>query len=116
DPVSTLSVQRNNSSNDSPKVAAKAPKGPADLKGGAVTIDKAKESRLVHALGTIQNDSDYQRFGVKVELDLFDTTGAKVGTATDYTSVIEPRQSWHFRALVVEPSVSSAKIRAIKEQ
>lgn len=81
---------------------------------GTATLEKTG-TRLVYAVGTILNDSDRQRFGVTVELDLFDTQGAKLGTSSDYTQVIEPKAEWKFKALVTDASAVRAEISAIKE-
>lgn len=80
-----------------------------------VTLESAPGSNLVYARGAITNTASQQRFGVKVELDLFDAGGQRLGTASDYTGVIEPDAEWKFRALVVETKAASAKIAAIKE-
>ena len=81
----------------------------------AVRLEKTPGTSLVYALGTIKNHTDRKRFGVKVELDLFDTEAQKLATATDYRQVIEPGATWQFKALVVDPKAASAKIAAIKE-
>jgi hypothetical protein len=80
-----------------------------------VTLDKPKGSRLVYAMGVVKNASDRQRFGVKVELDLFDKSDAKIGTASDYQQVMEPKSEWRFRALVVDSKAASVKLAGIKE-
>ncbi len=80
-----------------------------------VSLDKGQGSSVVYAVGTIGNITNRQRFGVRVELELLDATGNKVGNATDYRPTLEPNQEWRFRALVVEKKAASAKIAAIKE-
>lgn len=80
-----------------------------------IALDKPKGSTLVYATGIVKNESDRQRFGVKVELDLFDKTDVKIGTASDYQQMLEPKAEWRFRALVIEPKAVSAKLAAIKE-
>lgn len=80
-----------------------------------VTLESASGSKLIYARGAITNTANQQRFGVRVELDLFDSTGQRVGTASDYTSVIEPAAEWKFRALMVDAKATSAKLAAIKE-
>ena len=82
---------------------------------GTITLEKAKNSSVVYALGQIKNESDEQRFGLKVELDLLDSSGSKIGTATDYISILEPRKGWNFRALVLERRAVSARLASIKE-
>jgi hypothetical protein len=96
--------------------SAKKPKSPQDLKTGAVTLEKSKGgSSLVYGVGDIRNDSEYQRFGVKVELNVFDAAGKNAGKATDYIQVIEPHGSWRFHALILDPKATSAKIAGVSE-
>ena len=93
------------------------PKAADDLKvTGTVSVDKAQGSRLSYAIGTLKNDSEHQRFGVKVELTLFDNAGNKLPTtANDYVQTLAPREERKFRALVLEPKAVSAKVLSIKE-
>ena len=66
-------------------------------------------------MGTVTNPTEKQRFGVKIELELFDSADKKVGTAKDYQAVMEPKGEWRFKALVVESKAASAKLGSIKE-
>jgi hypothetical protein len=91
------------------------PKSHSDLKHGKIGLEKTTGSSLVYAVGTVTNDSTYQRFGVKVELDLFDKEGTKIGTTQDYKDIIEPRKEWRFHALIPDKKTKSAKITAITE-
>ena len=70
----------------------------------------------MYAVGTLTNAANRQRFGVKVELDLLDDGGQKVGGAKDYQPVIEPHGEWQFKALVVDSKAKSAKVAAVSEQ
>ncbi len=88
----------------------------AGFKVSPIKLEKTPGSALVYAVGTVANTTDRQRFGVKVELDLLDAVGQRVGSATDYQQVIEPRGQWSFRALVVEKKAASVKLASIKEQ
>ncbi len=80
-----------------------------------IVLEKAPGSALVHAVGTVRNQAPRQRFGVKIELELLDAAGQRVGTAQDYQPVIEPNAEWRFKALVIHSKVVSAKLAAIKE-
>lgn len=97
------------------------PKGPrliGDLKVTQVALDQpkgAKGSRLVYVTGVLKNDSDHQRFGVRVELDLLDAATNKVGMATDYRQMLEPRATWQFRALVTDRRTVGARLAGVKE-
>ena len=70
---------------------------------------------MVYAVGDVKNESGRQRFGLKIELDLLDSDGERIGTATDYLSILEPRQDWRFKALVLEGKAVSARLGAIRE-
>jgi hypothetical protein len=81
-----------------------------------VKIEKTAGSTLAYAAGTLKNQSDKQRFGVSVEIDLFDVSGKKLGAAKDYKDTIETNATWTFRALLVQKGVTSARVAAIREQ
>ncbi len=95
---------------------APAPKSIADLRTGSIIIEKAKGSSLIYAIGVVRNDSGHQRFGVNIELELTDARGNKVGTAKDYRAVMEPRQEWRFRALVLDSKAVAATVSSIREE
>jgi len=85
------------------------------FQASSVTLEKVEGTSLVHARGTITNLTDRQRFGVRVELDLMDESGSKLGSATDYCATIEPNSQWRFRAQVLDKKAASAKVVAIRE-
>jgi len=80
-----------------------------------VTVEKTPGTSLIYAVGTIKNTTDHQRFGVKVELELLDAAGRKLGGASDYRQLLEPGAQWRFKALVVDAKTVSAKISSIHE-
>ncbi|HEV2394207.1 MAG TPA: FxLYD domain-containing protein [Verrucomicrobiae bacterium] len=82
----------------------------------AIALEKAPGTSLIYAVGTIRNLASRQRFGVKVELNLFDEFDRKVGTATDYEQVLEPGAEWHFKALVLDSNATTAKLATITER
>jgi len=86
------------------------------LKAGPVSLEKQGDGRMIYAVGTVRNTSDHQRFGVKVELNVLDAQGEKLGSATDYTQVMEPGKEWKFKALVTDKKAATAKLIDIKEQ
>jgi hypothetical protein len=85
-----------------------------DFSISTVAIDNTRS--LAYAAGTLKNETDKQRFGVTVELDLLDSGGKKIGTAKDYKDLIEPRAEWKFRALLVQKNVAAARVANVKEQ
>ena len=86
------------------------------LKASHVTLDASGNGSLIYAVGTLTNDTTRQRFGVKVEVEIFDGHHRKLGSATDYTDVIEPGQEWKFRAMVTDKAAKEAKLTNVKEQ
>jgi DNA-directed RNA polymerase subunit RPC12/RpoP len=86
------------------------------LKPGKVSLEKKGDSQLIYAIGTLTNDTTRQRFGVKVEIDVLDAHRNKLGSATDYTEVIEPGKEWKFRALVTDKTATAVKLTNVKEQ
>ena len=101
--------------------ATVAPSKPADpfakdgFRVAPVSLDKGSGTSLVYAIGSIANTTTRQRFGVKVEIELLDGAGNKVGVASDYQKVIEANAEWKFRALVVEKKAVSAKVITVSE-
>ncbi|MDB6121746.1 MAG: hypothetical protein JWQ71_739 [Pedosphaera sp.] len=97
------------------QVAAKPQKSESDFKVSDIKLEKTKGSSLVYAVGTLKNDSEFQRFGVRIEIDLADRKGTNVGKASDYIAVLEPHQTWPFHALITDPKAFTAKVASIKE-
>ncbi len=93
----------------------KMPKTINDLKPGRFFLEQKRGSDLVMATGDIENTSGNVYHGLKVELDLLDATGAKIGTVNDLASELGPRQTWHFLARVTEPKAMSVRFASIKE-
>jgi len=80
-----------------------------------IRIEKTPGSQIIHAVGTLQNKTDRRRFGVKIQLDLFDAADQKIGGATDYQPTIEAQGRWQFSALVVNAKAVTAKVAAVAE-
>lgn len=83
---------------------------------GPISLKKAENGGLVHAVVRVKNDTGRQRFGVKITLDLLDAEGAKIGSASDYLAIMEPHQDWQFKALLTEPKAVAAQLANIEEQ
>ena len=113
-PVSTQTAPPTVANPEIPKPPA--PEEKDLLPAGPVTLRKAEGSALIYAVGTVRNNSDRQRFGVKIEPDLLDDQDHKIGTASDYIAILEPHQDWPFRALLTQPKAMEAKVAKIEEQ
>lgn len=81
-----------------------------------VKVEAQRGSTVIYASGTLRNALDTQRFGVSVQLELFNDAGEEVGTAQDYRDVMEARGEWNFRALVVSRNATSARVNSVREQ
>ncbi len=93
----------------------KDPLAQAGWKVSAIRLETTPGSAIIHANGTLTNETDRQRFGVRVKLGLFDTTEQRIGGANDYQPTLEPRGQWSFSALVVGARAVTAKVAAVEE-
>jgi len=110
-PLATMPNPQNTQAPEQPDAATQA-----GFSASEITLQKLAGSGLVYAAGSLTNVSSRQRFGVKVNLELLDAAGQKIGEATDYQPTIEPSGHWNFKALVVEKKAVSAKIAAVREE
>jgi hypothetical protein len=99
-----------------PAVQAPPPDPWHGLKAGSVMLQKAENGDLVYAVGALRNESGRERFGVKVEVDVFDAQDKKLGFATDYTQSIIPGKEWRFKALVIDRKAVRAAMAKVTEQ
>ena len=81
----------------------------------AIALENASGNAPLEAIGTVTNTAGRQRFGVKLEIDLLDALGRRVGSATAYMDRIETGAQWEFRAPVSERKAVSARLASIKE-
>jgi hypothetical protein len=111
---------RPSSANASGSAPLPPPKPPPDLwhglKASKVSLDNSGNASLIYAIGTLTNETTRQRFGVKIQLDVLDAHKNKIGSATDYTDLIEPGKEWKFRAMVTDKNAKAAKLASVKEQ
>jgi hypothetical protein len=87
-----------------------------DFAVSAIRLEKTPGSSLVYVTGKIRNLGDSRRFGVRVELNLFDKNARPIGLAKDYQPLLEPGAEWHFKAMVMESKVVSARLNSIHEE
>jgi hypothetical protein len=87
-----------------------------DFAVSAIRLEKTPGSSLVYVTGKIRNLGDRRRFGVRVELNLFDKNARPIGLAKDYQPLLEPGAEWHFKAMVMESKVVSARLNSIHEE
>jgi hypothetical protein len=87
----------------------------AGFRVSPIKLEKTQGTSLVHATGTVKNETGRKCFGVKIELDVLNNDGEKIGTAIDQISTFEPKAEWRFNALVFATKAASAKLSSIKE-
>jgi hypothetical protein len=98
--------------------AVKPAKSTNDFKISDLAVQRpkgTKGSKLTYVIGVVENLSDVQRFGVKIELELLDQRGAKIDSTSDYCDTLGSRQSWTFRAQAHDPRSVQARVVDIKE-
>jgi hypothetical protein len=88
----------------------------AGFRVSAITIEKTAGTSLRHAVGTLTNTSNRQRFGVRIQFDLFDDSGQKIDTTKDYQQVIEAQGEWKFRAPVMASKATAAKVTSVTDE
>jgi hypothetical protein len=89
--------------------------GQNEFQVSAIQFEKTPGTSLIHAVGTVVNLAAKQRFAVRLELDLLDSSGKKIGIARDYQQVIEPGGQWKFNAPVIDAKAVSAVLASIKD-
>ena len=80
-----------------------------------IKLEKSPGNSLVYATGNILNTSNRRRFGIKVELSLFDTNADSLGKTKDYHPLLEPGAEWHFKAMVMKPKAVTVRLSSILE-
>ena len=73
-------------------------------------------STLAYVTGRVRNLTDHPRYGVKLQLKVFDRNDQFLGRDSDYQAVLDPHGTWKFKALVVQAGASSAVLDEIIEQ
>lgn len=79
-------------------------------------IEKTPGTSLIYVVGSVLNDTDKQKFSVRVTFALTDKSGKAAGEATDYITVIEPGDSWNFRALILDSAAENAKLTSLEAE
>jgi hypothetical protein len=65
-------------------------------------------------VGTVKNSSSKPYSYVQVEFDLYDKSGARIGSTFSNVNNLEPNGTWTFEALIhEEENVTDAKLKAV---
>lgn len=76
-------------------------KGGVEMLGHS--LKREKYGRLSYIRGVVTNHSPVDFFYVKVEFDLLDAKGRRLGTVSDQRSVMSSNAVWNYKALVLDP-------------
>lgn len=101
-------------SNAPPPAPAPAPKAPEkkpDLE--VVEIHPENDSFTKYVAGTVKNNTGRKYGYVQVEINLYDESGAQVGSTFANTNNLEPGGTWKFRAVVFEDNAKSFKVTGV---
>ncbi|MDB6068361.1 MAG: hypothetical protein JWR26_4569 [Pedosphaera sp.] len=94
----------------------KGPKSLNDLRVGKFSLQRRSGSNLVIATGDVENISENIHLRVRVDLDVLDAKGAKIGTVSAIAVELRPHSPpWHFLEPVSTRGAASVKFAGIKE-
>jgi hypothetical protein len=88
----------------------------AEFRISEIKLEKKTGSSLIYAAGTLENLSSRTRYGVKLQFDIFNVEGKKIGTSSDYQATMDGNGTWNFRALVVDAKAATVKVTGVSEQ
>jgi len=71
------------------------------------------EFNVLYVIGTIKNQSDATYSYVQVEINLYDKSGAQIGSTMDNINNLEAGSIWKFKAVVLQDNTASYKIKEI---
>jgi hypothetical protein len=99
-----------------PEPTFKRPRSLNDLKIGSFSLEplRGTDSRIV--TGDIQNVSETLHRGVRVELEVRDAQGLKIGSLDAFINELAPHATWHVLARTSDPRAASVRVAGIKEE
>ncbi len=66
-----------------------------------------------HVKGVIKNTTRKKMSSVSIEFGIYNSSGEKVGTASDYLSELAAGEVWSFKALLTQDSGTTAKFQSL---
>lgn len=84
--------------------------GKFDVENLAMTTD---DLGYAHITGSLANLTDKEYKYVQVELNVYDESGAQIGTALANTNNLEAKGTWKFEALGTQTGVKTYKLKDI---
>ena len=98
-----------------PQPRVKTPKSLNDLKIGSFSVEKRRDSDMRVITGDIENTSENLHRNIRIELELHDAQGLKLGSLDSFIAELGPRATWHVLASTLNPRAASVKMSGIKE-
>src|SRR5258706_5632585 len=99
-----------------PQPKIKRPKSLNDLKIGSFSLQTQRDSEVRIVFGDIHNDSETVHRDVKVDLDLHDAQGLKIGSLDAFIKELGPHAIWHVLAKTSEPRAATVRVVGLREQ
>jgi hypothetical protein len=94
------------------QVKKEAPK-PAKPKLEVLNVSSTNDGYVKYATGTIRNNTSRTYGYVQVEINLYDKSGAQVGSTIDNINNLEPGKDWKFKAVIFEDSATRFEIKDV---
>lgn len=98
------------------KESTQRPYSQIEIKGGLEVVDfdwKVGEFGNKYLVGTVKNNSGKQYSYAQVEFNLYDESGAQVGSTLANVNNLEPYGMWKFEAIVIEDKATRAKLKGV---
>jgi hypothetical protein len=92
------------------------PKSLNDLRVGKFYLQQQRGSPLILAVGEVLNVSQNLHYHVRVNLDLFDAKGTRIGAVTDVNNLIRPGDRWRVLAKVADSRAVAVRLAGIREE
>lgn len=64
-------------------------------------------------VGTVKNNTDKEYSYVQIEINLYDDSGAQVGSTLANANNLEPGGTWKFEAVILEDNATEFKVKEI---
>ena len=110
----TTTSSSSKSTASTPKSGPTTPKAPVKPKLEVLDFDWGRGefgNRMIQ--GTVRNNTSSQYSYVQVEINLYDNSGAQVGSTLANVNNLEPNGTWKFEAPVLESNAKKAKVKDV---
>ena len=98
-------------STDSPSTASSESTSKPDLE--ILQTSSISEGYNGYVTGTVRNNTNKQYKYVQVEINLYDKSGAQVGSTLANTNNLEPHGLWKFKAPIIEDNTAKYSVKNV---